>query len=276
LFDAAARSKGYTSRMLSLSATGENFQHAVSEIYLPQQGKWVLIDCDFNLAYRRRGQWLNARELQETWIAWKSQAAMLPNYGADDDVLHDEACRQLAARLELEVVELGPAGSEMRASNLEHGSATRRNLELFAHVFYPARNNYLSDEYPKGHPAGVRMYRLSATPTDQWLPVCPEAIPLACADSMYWSVGACEVRGEVLPATEPTLALSFFTYTPNFTRFETARGDADDWTEVAGNSLELPLAADEIVLRVRTKNAAGLAGQVTTLRVNDEPAAVDE
>jgi hypothetical protein len=256
--------------MLSLSARGKHFDHAVSEVYLPEHGKWVLIDCDFNLAYRRAGVWLSAAEIQQVWLQWQqafsADSARIPSHPAERAAAIERWCDSM----QFELVELGPAAQDLRAKNLRQGSHTGLNLELFEHILYPARNDYLSDEYPRGHPAGVRMYRLSATPTEQWLAICPEAMVLEKPDALYWSVGACEIRGAVPEGTEPALALSFFTYTPNFTHFEVTHSDAEDWQKVDGNTLVFPVSNGEHMLRVRTKNAAGMAGEITTLRVTCE------
>lgn len=269
LFDACARARGYTTRMLSLSATGLQFDHAVSEVYLPEYGKWVLFDCDFNLAYRRRGVWLNAYELQQVWSEWQAHAQQSPQLHSADKLQQDRERQRLAELLEVEIVELGQASAEMRATNL-HDGRTGLNLELFEHIFYPVRNDFLSDSYPKGHPISVQMYRLSASNATDLLSVCPEAIEVAEPHDLYWSVGVTEVRGNVLKTTEPALAITLFTYTPNFSQFEAAKGESADWTRIESNTLDWPLALGENALRVRTKNAAGLAGEVTTLRVNCE------
>ena len=46
----------HTARELGLSASGTSFDHAVVEVYMPEHSKWVLVDPDFNIVYRKHGR----------------------------------------------------------------------------------------------------------------------------------------------------------------------------------------------------------------------------
>ena len=164
---------GYTSRVLGLSADGVTFAHAVTEVYVPQLSKWVLIDCDFNVAYKIGGEWSSAAELHACWERLLDE---LGGKRLEPNELKSRVAAikaSIPGRLGLELVELSGAGSNLRASNLYGASYTGLNLEFFANVFYATRNDYLSASYPRAHPHRVRQYLLRAWGVSGLLAVCP-------------------------------------------------------------------------------------------------------
>ena len=173
----ALLAKGYETRVLGISADGGAFEHAVLEFYDPAARRWILLDPDFNLAYRRvagwpsddAGSWMSARDLH----AAAADLVARELDAGDADLVRREAG--------IEAVVLGAAGGPLRASHLRGGqdSAGRRSLaRLFRTVFYAARNDHLTSSYPPGHPDAVRQYVLWDGPTEDLPPVCPEGTRL--------------------------------------------------------------------------------------------------
>ena len=171
---AACAARGYSARMLSLSHDGRRFSHAVSEVFLPRYGRWVVIDTDFNIAYQRRGVWLNAWELHKTWIELRAKTKGLP------PLSHSDAYR-LMTELGVEVTPLGEAGSKLRRTNL----SPLGNLHLYDSVVFAQRSDYLSATYPWAHPCRVQQF-IVTSPAYKRDYLCPEA-EFAAFDELYWS-----------------------------------------------------------------------------------------
>lgn len=246
LLSATCVAHGYTSRVLGLSASGRTSDHAVIEVYIPRLEKWVLIDCDFNVAYRNKeGIWLNAFEIQEVWRKSKQHSPF------------DARVRQrLPDLLGVEAVALGESGATIRESNMNHVK-TGLNLHLYEWVLFDCRNNFLSGHYPRGHPIGVRQLFLG--PDDSPPAVSLEAI-CASKSSLYPDVGVVSIS---LTLSGDRLAAHLGTITPNFTRFETRTND--EWRAISSNTVGLEIVPQSV--QFRSVNSAGLAGPSRTLRL---------
>ena len=128
---------GFRSRTLGLSRHGRAFDHAVTEAFVPGLRRWVLLDPDFDLAYRRGGRWLSAADLHAAVVAGDAAG--------------------------VEQVSLGAEPAE--APDL---------LPFYRTVFYAARTDRLTSAYPVGHPVRVRQYVLWDGPPGELPPICPE------------------------------------------------------------------------------------------------------
>jgi hypothetical protein len=53
----------WPARLISLSRTGYNFEHAVAEVWSNKYNKWIMIDSDFNIIYSLNTQPLSSFEL---------------------------------------------------------------------------------------------------------------------------------------------------------------------------------------------------------------------
>lgn len=244
LHSATCVAHGYTSRVLGLSSTGRAFHHAVTEVYIPKLKKWVLIDCDFNVAYRRKdGIWLNAGELQQLWQKSKRFRPF-----------DSQVRRRLPDLLDVEVVSLGEPGARLRDSNMKNVK-TGLNLHLFEWVLFDCRNNFFSGCYPVGHPIRVRQQFLG--PSNSPPSVAPEASSATYA-TLYPDIGAVAIH---LVIMGDKLSVHLGTMTPNFVRFEMQLDG--EWIPISGGLLNLEVIPQTI--RFRTINRAGLAGPSRSL-----------
>ena len=267
LYSQCAVVKGYTARVLGLSRTGQLAEHAVTEVYAPEFGKWILIDCNFNVAYRRKGQWLNAAELHSAWMAIKADAAASGT--SVNDHLRDYKA-ELPARLGIEMVELGPEGAPLRASNLYGGSATDLNLEYFEYVLYHTRNDYLSAYYPPAHRKANLQFVLQNPRRTSPPPVCPDGYLIDRLDDLYFPVGRTSLALVESAGAPPGVVVELGAWTPNFDRFE-FRLDQGEWQAHRAPRLEWPLHAGVNTLEVRSVNSAGLRGEVASLQIDLQP-----
>lgn len=262
-FVALCSQRGYSARMLGLSRNGTRWDHAVTEVYAPEFGKWILIDPDFNVGYRRHGIWQNAHELHQAWKRF--QAAVGNNIAAWAKGKSLQQRRRETANLaEVEIVPFSPAGDSLRSTNLAI-TPTGMNLGLYNYVVYAARNDYLTNHYPPAHPAASAQFLLRDD-ADQIPAVCPEA-SLAAVEDVYWPVGRSRaLLTNRIQAPIPTIECTFQTYTPNFTAFEISL-DEGQWRRTPSNHYIWKLTTDSNRLAVRSVNAAGLRGEPTIISI---------
>ncbi len=262
IYGAAARTAGYTTRMLALSKNGTGRDHAVCEVYVPEFHKWILIDPDFNIAYKKNGTWLNAQELNHEWLKIRSLIK-----AAKPRLNREQLINKVKQLTKIEVVELGEASTELRKTNMYDGSLTGMNIEFFEYVLYSNRNDYLSAEYPIGHPIRTREFLLQSPPELPIPKICPEAIPVEDFTQLYWPVGRTRIDlVEFKEGISPTAKLQFSTWTPNFNFLE-YRTNSHEWVRVKDHQLEWKLSPGQSQIEVRSTNAAGLPGEATTMKI---------
>lgn len=268
IYGAMANAQGYTSRLLGLSKTGSSYHHAACEVYVPEFGKWILVDPDFNIAYRSREGWLNAHEIHQIWMAIKKQSQRATLEDIRTEVAKKKG--KLSQEFGIQAVILGPSGDELRRKNMASG-CTGMNLEFFEYVFYHVGNDFLTQKYPPGHYARSTQYVLQSTLNQSPPPICPEGIVLSDLSDVYWSVGRTDIS-LVEHSFEDGLALivSLGTYTPNFDFFEICLDGSEDteWTRCDGSKFTWRLDDGTNQLRVRSVNQAGLRGEVSMLSVH--------
>ncbi|HTN74932.1 MAG TPA: transglutaminase domain-containing protein [Pirellulaceae bacterium] len=263
--------KGYTARVLGLSPTGGVFAHAVAEIYSPHLGKWIVVDPDFNIAYRRHNIWLSAAELHDAWEELERQVNQQLNSDSERNrSQHLSAIKSdIPRRTEIEVVPLGAAGEELRSTNLAEGSYTGIGLEWYSHIYYACRNDYLTGYYPYAHPTRIRQYALRGTGDADINRVSPEAADMRDRSETYWPVGRTEVADAVVSrsdASHLTIDLHLTTYTPNFSHFQFSL-DRGEWQTFATSHYTWKSDCEAHQLQLRSVNAANLCGEITTIRV---------
>lgn len=263
LFAAVCSSRGYTTRMVSLSCRGNHFDHAMCEIYLPDMGGWTLIDVDFEIAYRAGDRWLTAIELQQIW---KSVRDDVPFEKRFEDTSTQAAKRRdwIAAKHELEIIEFGSEEMNLRAERFRV-SPTSYNLELFEYVFLAVRDDYLSETYPFAHPFRIGQICFRADESEDLIEVCPEA-HYAMWESVYAQVGRSHV--EAISVHEgPSLQLRFTSSMPNAELFQ-VRHNSGDWQIVKNPQLEAWALMHSVnTLEVRAVNSQGVGGPVTAIQI---------
>lgn len=263
LFGAVCTSRGYTTRIISLSCLGNHFDHAMCEIYVPEMGGWMVIDVDFEVAYRAGDRWLTAVELQQIWKSIRHDVSDKKRF--EDDPT--EAARRRGWIMEernLEIVEFGQDESHLRQARFEV-SPTGLNLELFEYVFLAVRDDYLSDTHPFGHPYRIGQICFRADGADDLIEVCPEAhhVPISSA---YAPIGRSHVRMIGL-SHGPSLELAFTSSMANIEQFQ-VRCDTGDWTIVEDPQRQIWRLAESVnTLEVRAMNSQGVSGPVTAIRI---------
>ena len=263
LFGATAKTAGYTSRLFTLSKNGRARSHAVAEVYVPSLSKWVLIDADFNIAYKKDGVWLNAKELHHAWIDLKQ------NLAERSLVLKEleNAIEQVRSLTGVEVVELGPAGSELRDSNMYSASPTGINLEFYQYVIFRVRNDYLSAKYPVGHPVRTREYVLQEDANASLPPIADTAYVIEDIEKFYWPVGRSHIAiDDWGNADSVEVDLTLSTWTPNFQEFE-IRFNEETWTKTDRRSLQWELQLGKNMFEARSVNLAGLRGETSRVEI---------
>lgn len=255
IFGGLCSAHGYPNRIVSLSETGDLFGHAMCEVYLPEHDKWVAIDTDFEVTYWRDGVWLNAYELHMTWRDVCEQLCPGGDLQQRYKVMraNKDKVKEIA---NLEIVPFGHSEPALRDYALDD-SVTGLHLEYFEHMFLARRDDYLSREYPFGHPLRVRQLAFRADGQSHLTEVGPDAIYLS-AEVAYapintsW-INVVEVRG-------PTeLVLSGSTYTPGFDRFELRR-NGEAWESVPGRgaSIRVQLKPGRNEFELRAVNGFGV------------------
>lgn len=265
--------RGFTSRLVGLSKDGVTMGHAVVEVYVPEFGKWLVIDPDFNLVYRRNGKLLDAWELHEAWTQIKTELCR-PDDSPDEIVRKVAAHRgEISSMTGVELVCLGErACRDLWETSLKFDSFSQTNLEYFEMVLYNTRNDYLSATYPIGHPVRVRQMVLNSDDSSRFLAACPEAQRATSRDELYWTVGWTTARVvkrlEGSPAC--TVLVEFATWTPNFLAFE-LRVDGMDWQPLSGRSYEWTLHSGSNNLEVRSVNLGRLRGETAVIELVCNP-----
>lgn len=260
---ALAAAQGWTARLLGLSEYGTAWDHAVVEVADPLTGRWRLIDPDFNVGYRRAGQWLDAREIQEAWFRVKKHFGDIDAQALRKGI---EASREDVKRIaDVEVVPFGPAGEDLRVSNMRP-RVTGMNLEFFEYVVYSARDDYVGRNYPKGHPRRSRQFVLSRGAERATPEICPEAVVIHDSRRLYFTVGATRI-GMEKPRGDGMVDCRFTTFTPRFLRFEVSL-DGSAWKESpTSGAYRWGLRPGEQTLAARSISQTGLVGPEARLRI---------
>jgi hypothetical protein len=263
MYSALAAAKGYTTRCLGLSRYGDANDHAVCEVYAPEFHKWILVDPDFNIVYRKGGEYLNAKELQTVWVDLKNHLGNYIACSRPPQVDKAEIAR-FPEWTGVEVVVLGKAGEPLRASNLRGASWTGMNLEFFEYITYPNRNDFLSHHYPFGHPARWQQSFVRAAQQDPWPVICADCYESSAPDSLYWPAGRTNLRPN--RGEGNCVVWDIFTWTPNFDHLE-FRLDEQAWQRLDAACLKQPLREGRNALEIRSVNRVGLRGEPTLVSI---------
>lgn len=270
----AATALGHHARLVSSSWSGIRPTHGTVEIWSNKHRKWVLHDPDYDAHYERFGVPLNALELSQAFEAFDE--ALQRHFfeaGVEDPRDHSQgpwgqtgrdALRQFARAGgwfdDIQVIQ--GAVQDPRIARLRQMSATGLGLEEFRAFSVVMRNDFMSHEYPPGHPHRGRALTL---PTDSpdWHRLHDARITGRLAD-LYWTVNTVQAAFEALPADPhtdrgPGLRIFFDTWTPDFARFEVHINGELAWSG-AEPSWVMPLSATDTRVTLYAVNAAGVRG----------------
>jgi hypothetical protein len=238
--------------------------HASVEAFDHQARKWVLADPDFDLLYERDGELLNAWDLHDTFMAGRA-----------------EFRRWLHARGEEETVPLrvrwfnenqnALGGIRLLRGNVQAARIDQRlgqsegGLLLGGYWTYAVamRNDYLSVEYPMGHPRATRELAFADLGA-RWMRAYDGDFTNRPGD-LYFSVNSVQLAftAETSP---PAIRVHFDTYTPGFAAFRVQMGDAPPARTTERSILWTP-GEDGGRLRVWPVNQRGLVGAVAEVEV---------
>jgi hypothetical protein len=277
IFVAACLAEGFSARIVLLSQNGQAWDQFGAEVFVPSLNHWIFVDPELNARYVLDGNYLSAADIQATWSNCKLRAGIegiRPR--ASLDSLKAASVRKLT---DIKVVPIGPAGADDRHRRLEQ-SPTGLLLENFEYVVFTARNNYLTQEYPPGHPVDLGRYGLLADrSTPLFPPICTTLNPRS-TESLYPKIGGSRIDVcRLIPfRSERTCSLNLSTYTPNFSHFQTSV-DGGPWQDVVGSQIEWTLRPTQNVNEIRetfsfearSVNHSGLIGPPTRLRIMVEP-----
>jgi hypothetical protein len=237
----AATAMGWPARLVSLSRSGYQWEHAVAEVWSNQFGKWFAVDTDFNLYYEKNDTPLSAFELC--------------HYG-----------EKLAAGSELVIKQIAPKKPSVKMIDL---------LPYYAYIHIDLRNDWLSRDLAKGSPAGgdLSTWWTARESIKNILTIKKRVDDQSFFD---WPVNVVNIRPyrklNRFSVSTYQYYVGFEAYSPYFRHFEW-RLDEGKWLKGKKAEILLPLASGGHRLMVRVRTTNGLVGPVNELsyHISDHP-----
>ncbi|MCK6570728.1 transglutaminase-like domain-containing protein [Myxococcota bacterium] len=238
--------------------------HASVEAYDHQARRWVLADPDFDLLYERDGELLNAWDLHDTFMAGRARFRRWLHARGEEETVplrvqwFNENPDALGGITLLRGI-VQAARIDQRLGQSEGG------LLLGGYWTYSVamRNDYLSVEYPMGHPRATRELAFADLGA-RWMRAYDGDFTNRPGD-LYFSV-----NGVQLAFTEesspPGIRVHFDTHTPGFAAFRVQMGDAPPAQTTARSIVWTP-GEEGGRLRVWPVNRRGLVGAVAEVEV---------
>jgi hypothetical protein len=260
-----------------LSQNGQAWDQFGAEVFVPSLNHWIFVDPELNIRYERDGNYLSAADLQATWTNIKQRVGIEGTRPrANLDFLRSMSVPRLT---DIKVAPVGPAGADDRQHRLA-GSPTGLLLENFEYIVFPARNNYVTQEYPPGHPVDTQRYGLLADRATPSSPAVCATLARSSPESLYPVIGGSRIDVcQWIPfRAERTFSLKLSTYTPNFSHFQTSI-DGGPWQDTVGSQIEWRLRPTQSIndvretftFEARSVNRSGLIGPPARLRILVEP-----
>jgi hypothetical protein len=238
--------------------------HASVEVFHHGQRKWVLSDPDFDLMYVRAGTFQNAWDLHDLFMAGyadyrrdlftqgrEDSAPMRVRWFAD----HPEALRGLQV-----------LRGSVRAPRIDlRLGESEGGVLLGAYWTYSVamRNDYLSVDYPKGHPRATRELAFADLGAG-WLRAYDGDLTNRPGD-LYFTVDAVQMAFEALPG-ESSVRVHLDTYTPGFKGFRVQIGEATP-VETRANTVTWSLGPEGGRIRIWPLNSRGVQGTLSEAAV---------
>jgi hypothetical protein len=273
VFTQCCQALGWNSRHCILD------HHCVSEVWVDQHRKWVMMDtgnsaerADVGLHFERKGVPLSARELQQAYREGKGDeltACFTPARLAEKIA---PLCRPAPAPKVL----LPPRPDTVSGAELKKYPVCQ--LDNYRRYAFPPRNNFLTTLYPGELEHGFSNYFYDGycwvgdSPDDPRIsPEYSTHLPPSRPQDIDWPLNWVRAHLARTP-TKGELRVDLETLTPNLERLERAGpGERDAWQPTAaGFSWKLQPGVN--VLRLRSVNRWGRAGQETLVKVEWKPA----
>jgi hypothetical protein len=242
VFVSAAASMGWVDRALALRRPDHigsgSTEHTSTEIWSNQYRKWVMLDPTFAMYVEKDGIPLSAWELREEWFRHDGKNVTF--------VLGKE--RKRFHKSDIPVFrKTFPGFGDLK---LDGGA-----LNVYAFIGYIPNTN-LMDAGPDYGKMFITQDEIGGA--TKWH---KRVVPKDPAHEPYFPINQAAVT---LAAEGDHLRVTLKTMTPNFERFET-RFDGGEWRAVDGDSIPWPPHEGKNTLEVRTINAFGVAGPVSTV-----------
>ncbi len=221
-----------------------NTGHVVLEVWSDDLGKWVLLDPDVNIYYRRDGLPLTALEVREAWLTHR-----------DDEVemVQDEPLFVVPGEREL---------SDLK----REGAYASWTMETLPRIFERFGRHRTLDYYARVRINGWDWVDEKALPSfiGHYMPRAVR--PTGNLDQLYWTLN--RVRWDAVPSWEggrAKLAMRLEHCMPYFDHFE-ASIDGGEWCRV-GAQFDWPMHEGVNRLECRGVNVRGRMGPATGVDV---------
>jgi hypothetical protein len=238
--------------------------HASVEVFHHGQRKWVLSDPDFDLMYARDGAFQNAWDLHDLFMTgYATYRRELHAQGREDSApmrvqwfaAHPEAL----GGLQLLRGSVRAPRIDLRLGESEGGVL----LGAYWTFSVAMRNDYLSVDYPKGHPRATRELAFADLGAG-WLRTYDGELTNRPGD-LYFTVDAAQMAFEAMPG-ENSVRVHLDTYTPGFRAFRVQIGDAAP-VETQADAVTWSLGPEGGRIRIWPVNSRGVQGAVSEAAV---------
>lgn len=262
---------GWPARLVG-SGVDERNWHATVEVMSHTQSRWVLVDPDFDLLYESHGTLLNAWDLHDIFMEGHRHFRRSAHA---QDLADTMQARTLFFREHPELTAgVSVLHGSIRAQRIDDLlAASEGGMLLGAYWTYSIalRNDYLSVDYPRGHPRATAELAFADLGAG-WLAEYDGALTNRPGD-LYFSVDTVQLAFE--PAGEPgAVRVTLGTVTPGFKAFRVSL-DGGLPVEQASPELRWPLWPGLHSLRVAAVNKRGVEGQaaLVSVEIGEKPGA---
>ncbi|MGI6208874.1 MAG: transglutaminase-like domain-containing protein [Anaerolineae bacterium] len=248
-----ARALGWPARVVGISIEhGEfprdynvgNTGHSVVEVWSDEFGKWILLDPDVNVYYRRDGVPLSALEIREAWLTHKADEV---------EMVQDEPLFVVPGERELQDLK-------------REGAYAAWTAETLPRMFERFGRHRVMDYYARVRINGWEWVDEKVLPSfiGHYLPhsVRPSSNP----DELYWTLN--RVRWQATPSWgegRAQLAVTLDHCMPYFDHYE-VRIDQGEWKPIAAEFV-WPMHEGVNRLECRAVNVRGRRGPATWVDV---------
>jgi hypothetical protein len=243
---------GFTARYVEIGSRDNPYAHYVTEVWSNEFDKWMVIDPDFNLHFERAGVPLSAIEIHDALVS-STLGDVTPVYGAPRPG------------------HAAPAGWPLRTA------------ELYYYVRYHLDANHLTrpDDPPFDRVNDMiefedpRVPAWEASPVPSMIPkerltrrrVHDRRVVTAKLNQVRLSIASALGRAVTLEIRDNVLQRASYQY-----RITSTGTTPGSWVSTRRRMLHVQMPDDGAVVEVRGINIRGVAGPVSTLAIDPNPA----